>query len=61
MPRKQRTPKIKPNNNNSGEEQQQEEEEPKKEFILKSQYKKHQAIKINEDSFLVNKINTRSG
>lgn len=48
MPRKQRTPKIKPNNNNSDEEQQQEEEEPKKEYILKKEYKQHQAIKINE-------------
>ncbi len=49
MPRKQRTPKTKPistTNNNSDEAPI--EEDTKKEFILKSQYKQHQAIKINE-------------
>ena len=45
MPRKKEKP-ILNNNNNSDEEQQ--EEEPKKEYILKKEYKQHQAIKINE-------------
>ena len=46
MPRKKEKPI--PNNNNNSDEEQQEEEEPKKEYILKKEYKQHQAIKINE-------------
>ena len=47
MPRKKEKP-IPNNNNSSDEEQQEKEEEPKKEYILKKEYKQHQAIKINE-------------
>ena len=47
MPRKKEKP-IPNNNNNNNSDEEQQEEEPKKEYILKTQYKEHQAIKINE-------------